>query len=61
MSRSEYAFIGAGKMATAIALGLKKSGIPAEKIHAYDVSPTAAEAFARTTGVSASSTNVTIA
>ena len=56
MSRSEYAFIGAGKMATAIALGLKKSGIPAEKIHAYDVSPAAAKAFSRTTGVTTSQT-----
>jgi len=56
MSRSEYAFIGAGKMATAIALGLRKSGVAAESIRAYDVSPAAAKAFSAATGVQTSAT-----
>jgi pyrroline-5-carboxylate reductase len=45
------AFIGAGKMATAIAGGLVKGGIATEKIVAYDIFPEALEAFATKTGV----------
>ena len=47
----KIAFIGAGKMATAIAAGLVRSGMDTGNIKAYDVSPQAAELFARNTGV----------
>ncbi|MGE4564905.1 MAG: pyrroline-5-carboxylate reductase [Victivallaceae bacterium] len=45
-------FIGAGKMATAIAGGLVRSGcFQAEELKAYDISPQAAELFEKSTGV----------
>ena len=50
----KIAFIGAGKMATAIAAGLVRSGMDTGNIKAYDVSPQAAELFARNTGVATS-------
>ena len=45
------AFIGAGRMAGAIAGGLIKNGFAADKITAYDVSKDAAAAFSVKTGV----------
>lgn len=42
-------FIGAGKMATAIATGLVRKKMP-YTLHAYDSNPRAAEAFTETTG-----------
>ena len=49
MKELSIAFIGAGKMATAIAAGLAKN-TTGLKVRAYDVSPAAAEAFTATTG-----------
>ncbi len=47
------AFIGAGKMATAIASGLGRKGFPKERIRAYDISEAAAAKFAAATGAKA--------
>ena len=46
-------FIGAGRMAGAIAGGLVECGFPAENMSAYDVSDKAAEAFSGKTGIKA--------
>lgn len=43
-------FIGAGKMATAIASGLLKNGFPADHVKAYDVSKNAGELFQKESG-----------
>ncbi len=51
-------FLGAGKMATALAGGMTRNGCPATKISAYDVSEAAAEAFTNVTYVKAFSTGV---
>lgn len=48
----KIAFIGTGKMATAIALGLRKNGLPAQNIAGYDVSESAAKAFNQATDTS---------
>ncbi len=49
---SKLFFIGAGKMASAIAGGIVKAGLfKADELAAYDVSPQAAEAFTAATGV----------
>ena len=49
---SKLFFIGAGKMASAIAGGIVKAGIfSANEISAFDVNPQAAEAFTALTGV----------
>ncbi len=49
---SKIFFIGAGKMATAIAGGLVRSkAFAAEEILSYDISPGAAENFTRATGI----------
>ena len=49
---SKLFFIGAGKMASAIAGGIVKAGIfPAGALSAFDVNPQAAEAFTALTGV----------
>jgi len=47
------AFIGAGKMATAIAGGLVAIGKPKSEIKAYDISESARESFKAATGVEA--------
>ncbi|MCF6175155.1 MAG: pyrroline-5-carboxylate reductase [Victivallaceae bacterium] len=47
-------FIGAGKMASAIAGGMVKNGFNADNISAYDVNSSAVESFTTTTGVAAS-------
>jgi pyrroline-5-carboxylate reductase len=47
-------FIGAGKMASAIAGGMVKNGFSADSISAYDVNSSAVENFTSTTGVTAS-------
>ena len=44
-------FIGAGKMATAIAGGLIQSGMRKEKVNAYDISKESAAQFTKVTGV----------
>ncbi len=49
--RQNITFIGAGKMATAIVLGLLRNGCESKWIKAYDVSPQAAESFYQTTGI----------
>ena len=48
-------FLGAGKMATALAGGMIRQGYPAAKLCAFDVSVSAAEAFTQQTGVAAQS------
>ena len=49
---SKLLFIGAGKMATAIAGGLVKAGVfPASELQAFDVNPAAAADFTKATGV----------
>ena len=50
MSNNTYTFIGAGKMASAIAAGMVKSGVEPRSIHAYDVSETASASFRELTG-----------
>ncbi len=44
-------FIGAGKMASAIAGGMVKNGFSADKLGAYDVNSSATKSFTATTGV----------
>lgn len=48
--KGKICFLGAGRMATAIAAGLTAKGLAAEKITAYDVSDAAAAEFAAVTG-----------
>lgn len=48
--KENIAFIGAGKMATAITISLVSKGIAPEKIRAFDVSEHAAKLFSATTG-----------
>ncbi len=50
MLNDRIAFIGAGKMACAIASGLRGKGIPAAQLSAYDPSGAAAESFTALTG-----------
>jgi pyrroline-5-carboxylate reductase len=50
---SDIVFIGAGKMASAIAGGLVKNGAPAQTLKAFDVSAQSAKHFHAATGVQA--------
>lgn len=57
-----WGFIGAGKMATAMALGMIRAGVaPPGAIAASDPSPAACRALATAAGVSASGSNVEVA
>ena len=51
MNTQKITFIGAGKMATAIASGLVKKGMTKENISAFDVSEEAAKRFEEATKV----------
>jgi len=58
MSDVRVGFLGAGKMATALAKGLIDSGfVPASQVIASDVFPAAAQSFANTTGASTAQNN----
>lgn len=62
MPPTRFGFIGAGRMATALARGFVERGlVAAENLLASDPSPAAAEAFARTTGGRATADNVAVA
>ncbi len=52
------AFIGAGKMATAIAKGLITDGMSADKIRFFDISEKSVKAFSEVTGIKNSSPNL---
>ena len=51
-------FLGAGKMATALAGGMVKNGYPAAKVSAIDISAEAWESFEKTTGISSPTGNL---
>ena len=55
MSNSKIGFLGAGRMATAIAGGLVKNSFSAADIMAYDCSAAAGKAFTDTVGITMSS------
>ena len=50
MLNDKIAFIGAGRMACAIASGLRAKGVPAEQISAYDPAESAVKSFTALTG-----------
>jgi len=50
-------FLGAGKMASALAGGIVKQGYPVDKVTAVDVSAAAVESFHQTTGIKAVTDN----
>lgn len=50
---SKIAFLGAGRMATALAGGLTGNGFPTDQIAAYDTDPKSAEKFKAATGAPA--------
>jgi pyrroline-5-carboxylate reductase len=61
-SSAQIGFIGAGRMATALAQGLIRSGfVTAEQIIAGDVEPAARTAFERETGVTTATDNTAVA
>ena len=58
MGEKQILFIGAGRMATAIAGGMVKKGFAAKNLKAYDVSSAAAAEFTKVTGVAACTSGV---
>lgn len=61
MSHHRIGFLGAGKMATALARGLVQAGFTtADKVVASDVSTQAREAFARATGCAVADSNLEV-
>lgn len=58
MKNKKILFIGAGKMATAIAAGMVANGFDTDKISAYDISEDAAENFTRVVGAKAVTSNL---
>ena len=59
---SKVFFIGAGKMASALAGGVVRAGVfPAAELGAFDVDPRAARAFTETTGVACATADVAAA
>ena len=58
MSSSSIGFLGAGKMATALAKGFLQAGLATpEQLFASDVVPAALDAFAKETGAKAGRSN----
>ena len=51
MNKTNILFIGAGKMAAAIAAGMIKNGFDASQINAFDISQQAADNFTAVTGI----------
>jgi pyrroline-5-carboxylate reductase len=57
MQNNKFLFLGAGKMATAIAGGMVNNGFEAHDIKAFDISEEATEAFTLKTGVRSETEN----
>jgi pyrroline-5-carboxylate reductase len=58
MKEQKILFIGAGRMAAAIAGGLVKNGFPAEQVKAFDISEQANEMFTKLVGAEAKATDL---
>lgn len=62
MAETRFGFIGAGRMATALARGFVSQGLAdSQQLMASDPSPAAAEAFTRATGASIAADNLQVA
>lgn len=58
MNKNNILFVGAGKMAAAIAAGMVGKGFDASRIGAFDISQQAAESFTAATGIKVETVNL---